>query len=253
MNLQNKFEKRISETDEKSWQKKTLIAFAIFVSLLIVAISFWYWLRSQPMSDKALQPLRKSLELNEKIFGSNYDSNNLAKTYPISKAEKKVRVNGDAGILTEENWQLKVVKKSGDTLRISLSELKKLPKTEIVFDFKCIEGWSQITHWGGVKLKDFLQHYHLENESNMKYVGLETPDKAYYVGIDIASAIHPQTILCYEMNGKTLPQNQGYPLRLIIPVKYGVKHLKRIGTMFFSNVKPHDYWAERGYDYYGGH
>ncbi|MBK5270343.1 MAG: molybdopterin-dependent oxidoreductase, partial [Bacteroidia bacterium] len=86
----------------------------------------------------------------------------------------------------------------------------------------------------------------------LKYVGLNTPDKKYYVGIDIASAMHPQTILCYEMNGQPLPLDQGYPLRLIIPVKYGIKHLKRIGTLFFANSRPPDYWYERGYDYYSG-
>ena len=86
----------------------------------------------------------------------------------------------------------------------------------------------------------------------MKYIGLETPDKAYYVGIDMKSALHPQTILCYEMNGQPLPANQGYPLRLIIPVKYGVKSLKQIGTISFSDQRPRDYWAERGYDYFSG-
>ena len=71
--------------------------------------------------------------------------------------------------------------------------------------------------------------------------------------IDMPSAIHPQTILCYEMNGQPLPKIQGAPLRLIIPVKYGIKHLKRIGTLFFSDKPPRDYWAEEGYDYYAGH
>jgi DMSO/TMAO reductase YedYZ molybdopterin-dependent catalytic subunit len=85
-----------------------------------------------------------------------------------------------------------------------------------------------------------------------KYAGLETPDKKYYVGIDKESILHPQTLLCYEMNGKTLPMDNGFPLRLIIPVKYGVKHLKRIGTIFFSENKPRDYWFEQGYDYYCG-
>ena len=86
----------------------------------------------------------------------------------------------------------------------------------------------------------------------MQYVGLNTPDKEYYVGIDTRSIMHPQTILCYEMNGEPLPMNQGAPLRLIIPVKYGIKHLKRIGTIFFSNQRPPDYWFERGYDYFSG-
>jgi DMSO/TMAO reductase YedYZ molybdopterin-dependent catalytic subunit len=66
-------------------------------------------------------------------------------------------------------------------------------------------------------------------------------------------AMHPQTLLCYEMNGKPLPMDQGYPLRLIIPVKYGIKSIKRIGSIYFSDQRPADYWAERGYDYYSGH
>ncbi|MFX6918883.1 molybdopterin-dependent oxidoreductase, partial [Acinetobacter baumannii] len=72
------------------------------------------------------------------------------------------------------------------------------------------------------------------------------------VGIDMPSMMHPQTILCFELNGKPLPMDQGYPLRLIIPVKYGVKNIKRIGTISFHNDRPADYWAERGYDYYTG-
>jgi DMSO/TMAO reductase YedYZ molybdopterin-dependent catalytic subunit len=148
--------------------------------------------------------------------------------------------------------KLQVVKNPGDTLFITLAEIKALPKTEIIFDFKCIEGWSQVTHWGGVKFSDFVKKYNLSSQSAMEYVGLNTPDKKYYVGIDTRSILHPQTILCYEMNGKPLPLNQGYPLRLIIPVKYGIKHLKRIGTIFFSNTKPKDYWYEKGYDYYSG-
>ena len=149
-------------------------------------------------------------------------------------------------------WQLAVVKSDGDTLLLNLDDIKKLPKTEIVFNFKCIEGWSQKTWWGGVKFSDFLKHYNLDKEANLKYVGLSTPDEEYYVGIDMPSAMHQQTLLCYELNGEPLPMNQGYPLRLIIPVKYGIKSIKRIGTMYFSNQRPPDYWAERGYDYYSG-
>jgi len=86
----------------------------------------------------------------------------------------------------------------------------------------------------------------------MNYAGMETPDKRYYVGLDMPSMMHPQTILCYEMNGKPLPMNQGYPLRLMTTVKYGIKDLKRIQTIFFSNERPRDYWYERGYDYFSG-
>ena len=86
-----------------------------------------------------------------------------------------------------------------------------------------------------------------------RYVMLSTPDGAYYVGLDIESALHPQTLLCYEMNGQPLTRGHGAPLRLAIPVKYGIKNIKRIGTIRFTDERPADYWAERGYDWYAGH
>lgn len=83
-------------------------------------------------------------------------------------------------------------------------------------------------------------------------MGLETPNGMYYVGLDMDSVLHPQTLLAYEMNDKPLTIDHGAPLRLIVPVKYGIKCLKRIGTIYFSNERPRDYWAEQGYDYYSG-
>ena len=87
----------------------------------------------------------------------------------------------------------------------------------------------------------------------LRYVKMSTPDGAYYVGLDVASALHPQTLLCYEMNGDPLSPAHGRPLRLAIPVKYGIKNIKRIGTIAFTDARPTDYWAERGYDWYAGH
>jgi DMSO/TMAO reductase YedYZ molybdopterin-dependent catalytic subunit len=84
-------------------------------------------------------------------------------------------------------------------------------------------------------------------------VSLETPGRGYYVGLDIESALHPQTLLAYEMNGAPLQPMHGAPLRLAIPVKYGIKNIKRIGTIRYTNVRPADFWAERGYDWYAGH
>ena len=78
------------------------------------------------------------------------------------------------------------------------------------------------------------------------------PAEDYYVGIDMPSALHPQTLLAYEMNGKTLEDRHGAPLRLVVPVKYGIKNIKRIGKIAYTNEQPADYWAEQGYDYYSG-
>ncbi len=128
----------------------------------------------------------------------------------------------------------------------------------MVTELKCIEGWSTIVHWAGARLFDFANITGLGIRADGQrdwpdYVSLETPDGAYYVGLDRASAQHPQTLLCYEMDGQPLTADHGAPLRLVIPVKYGIKNLKRIGTIRFGDIRPRDYWAERGYDWYAGH
>ena len=66
---------------------------------------------------------------------------------------------------------------------------------------------------------------------------METPDGQYYVGLDMESALHPQTLLCYEMNGKPLEPEHGAPLRLVIPVKYGIKNIKHIGKIKFTDER----------------
>ena len=236
-------------------RNKTFLSFTFFFLFIVICILGWKALHHQPIEQGVVKPLRKVLDINESVFTGMFSNEHLAKTYPASMAVARVRVNGDAGLsdgFDASSWKLQIIKSEGDTLRISMDEIKKLPKTEIIFDFKCIEGWSQVTHWGGVRFSDFIKKYGLDEQTKLQFTGLETPDKAYYVGIDMKSMMHPQTLLCYEMNNAPLPMNQGFPLRLIIPVKYGVKHLKRIGTIFFSNSRPADYWYERGYDYYCG-
>lgn len=248
------FAKFDNSTIENKIRRKTLLSFSFFGLMIFIVIVGWKNLLNQPKVDGVLKPLRTTLINNEKIVSATvYSNKNLAPTYPFEKAARQVRVNGNYGLqiaADTTNWKLKIVRKPGDTLMVTLAEIKALPKTELTYNFKCIEGWCQISNWGGVLYSVFAKKYGLPIDS--AYAGLETPDDGYYVGIDMPSMMHPQTLLCYEMNGKPLPLNQGYPLRLIIPVKYGVKNIKRIGTIFFSNSPPPDYWAERGYDYYSG-
>jgi DMSO/TMAO reductase YedYZ molybdopterin-dependent catalytic subunit len=79
-----------------------------------------------------------------------------------------------------------------------------------------------------------------------------TPDKEYYVGLDMPGAMHPQTLLAWEMGGAPLEPDHGAPLRLSMPVKYGIKNIKRIGRIEFTDKRPADYWAEQGYDWFAG-
>lgn len=238
--------------------RKTIISFAEFTALMGGGLATWFYVKNLPPDNGLLggvqPPIRDVLTANEKIFSNTFSNDHLAKTYPKSAAVKNPRVNGNLGLQSDldADWQLNITKKDSSTQTISLQQIKDLPKTEIVFDFKCIEGWSMITYWGGVKLSDFMSAFHLQNEAAMKYVGFSTPDEEYYVALDMPAALHPQTLLCYEMNGKQLTPEHGFPLRLIVPVKYGFKSLKRIGSMYFDNEKLPDYWFERGYDYYAG-
>ena len=243
-------------TVEQEIRRRTIISFSVFFICLSIGGILFACLYNEPATADGVQPtLRKGLVANEKMFSLFYSKKREAKVFKKSDAATEPRVNGDVGMdgeLDTATWRLRVARSPGDTLVLTLNDIMALPKTEVVFDFKCVEGWSQVTWWGGVRFADFLKKYNLAPQTGMSYVGLVTPDETYYAGLDMPSMLQPQTLLCYEMNGKLLPQEQGYPLRLIIPVKYGIKHLKRIGVMYFSNDKPKDYWAERGYDYFSG-
>lgn len=248
-------------TIDQKIKRRNFISFGVFGAMGATAYGGWKWLYNSPeevagVTAGAHKPLRRALNKTEIFFRRlTFNENHLVKTYPVTMAAKTVRHNEDIGADTDMDfnaWRLEVIKKDGKRLAISLDQIKALPKTDLVFDFKCVEGWDQIQHWAGLKFADFIEHFGLQEEAKMDYVGLMTPDKGYYVGLDTPSAIHPQTILAYEMNGQPLIPQHGKPLRLIIPVKYGIKNLKRIGTITFSNQRPPDYWAEQGYDYYSG-
>lgn len=249
--MKNQPEKIISN---RELNRRTVIGISFFLLFIIACIIAWFRLHDSPRESGTPKPLRSALETNEKIFSRTL-GNQLARTYSKDKAARRVRVNGREGLrsdLDTANWNLLVIRRPGDTLKLTMNDIRRLPKTEIVFDFKCIEGWSQVSYWGGVRFSDFVKAYGLNEQASLAYTGLSTPDNGYYVGIDMKSMMHPQTMLSYEMNGKPLPVGNGAPLRLIIPVKYGVKHLKRIGKIYFSNQPPPDYWYERGYDYFCG-
>jgi DMSO/TMAO reductase YedYZ molybdopterin-dependent catalytic subunit len=252
--------KDIEPYDRKKVNRRTFISSLTFLAGGALAYYGWNKLYLAPKESAAdatagaRAPLRKVLDANGRVFENAVSPNHLTRTYPKAMAAKQPRVNGDIGIQqkVEDNWKLNVVKSNTETLQVSLDELRKLPKTEFAYEFKCVEGWSQISHWGGVKFSDFVKHYGLSEQAKLAYVGMHTPDEKYYVGIDTPSAMHPQTLLCYEASGQPLSAKNGAPLRLIVPTKYGIKNLKRIGTIFFSDDRPRDYWAELGYDYFSG-
>lgn len=208
----------------------------------------WKWLRTRRPDEGEPWPLRLALEANEELTRDYFRSTRAARTFPVAAAQPG-RPNGDVGLDDEvdDTWRLRC-----NDLELPIDAVRALPRTEMVTELKCIEGWSRVHHWAGVRFRDFVARYAPEELSAGNYVSLETPDGAYYVGLDSASALHPQTLLAYEMNGRPLTREHGAPLRLVIPVKYGVKNLKRIGKIEFRSNRPPDYWTERGYDWYAG-
>jgi len=254
--------------------KRSRRSFLITGALGLAGLGGWRWLLSRPEEDGLARPLRRVLDFNGQLTTDYFQNTRLAPEFARARAQE-LRFNGDVG-LGEDNfdptaWRLTVqgyapAGTAPRTQAFSLDQIKVLPRTEQTTEFKCIEGWSTIVHWAGVRLVDFLKAYPLATASGRavadgshppadlaRYVGMTTPDEAYYVGLEIESALHPQTLLCYEMNGQPLTAEHGAPLRLVSPLKYGVKHIKRLGTIAFTDVRPRDYWAELGYDWHAGH
>ncbi len=237
-------------------------------------IGGWRWLATRRADDGIAWPLRRAHEINEQLARDYFSRMRLSPSFPRGLA-KEPRANGDIGLeddLDAASWRLTVqgladedADEREDDLQLTLDQVKALPRVEMVTELKCIEGWSTVVHWAGARFADFINTYRPATQSGkppdpqrkpedlVRYVSLETEDGSYYVGLDMESALHPQTLLCYEMNGAPLTPEHGAPLRLVIPVKYGIKNIKRIGTIRFTDRRPADYWAERGYDWYAGH
>ncbi len=246
-------------TTEQQIRRRTIQAMLGFGVASLVPFGIWKWIGSSPVEGGIPQPLRRALQSNEQIANTYFSQNHLAPTFSPEQLGRPVRENGYDGLrgpFDATAWRLNVEQPGNPSMALTLADVQAFPKQDIIYEFKCIEGWSQIQHWAGTRLSDFLEHYKLGkkpgSDERYAYMGLKTPDGHYYVGIEAAATLHPQTILAYGMDGKPLTAGHGAPLRLIIPVKYGVKNLKRIGTMWFSDTPPADFWAERGYDYHVG-
>lgn len=262
-----------SEIDEwnrqvrRRMRQQTRRSFLLWGAALAAGAGAFEWLTTRNKMGDVPWPIRKTLELNERLARGFYTDHRLSRTYNASQVSPD-RLNGDVGLDEEIDlaaWKLRVegIASGTSPLMLGLDAIRKLPRVEMTTELKCIEGWTIIVHWAGARFTDFMKvfpprtrsggAFSLDRAEDLPgYVSMATPDDGYYVGLDMESMLHPQTLLCYEQNGAPLTQEHGAPLRLVIPVKYGVKSIKRIGLIRYSNKRPADYWAERGYDWYVG-
>ncbi len=219
------------------------------------SLGVWEWINTRRTDQGIAWPLRRVLDTNEELARDFFRSRRRPTEFPVSKAVQNVRINDHIGMDDPsdlQDWKLVIqgADVDDDEVELHMEDIRKLPHVEQVTELNCIEGWTQEVHWGGARFADLAQLY--PPPEDYPYVGLETPDGEYYVGLDLESAMQPQTLLAYEMNREPLSVAHGAPLRLAIPTKYGIKNLKRIGKIFYSQERPRDYWGEQGYDWYAG-
>jgi len=136
-------------------------------------------------------------------------------------------------------------------LSLSMAEIQHLALTSMTIRHVCVEGWAAIVQWGGVRLRDIIAL--AQPKANVGYVYFKSAD-GYYESWDVASALHPQTLLAYQKNGQPLSIDNGAPLRLASPVKLGYKQSKWVTRITLVNhlLTSKGYWEDQGYEWFAG-
>lgn len=206
--------------------------------------------------------MKKVLAFDDTVAKSLYSPNHTVPTYDKSMAVTGLRNNyngqtPDPAYL--DNWHLTLKGLSnGSPVYLKQSDFNKFPFYQQVTRLVCVEGWSAITWWGGIRFADFMKAYpphpkarwvHLMSDVNLDNNGDPDP---YFVSLDIESAAHSQTLLATQWNGQPLSVEHGAPLRLIAPMKLGLKNIKAITHIEYTVNEPPDYWNQYGYSKYDG-
>ncbi len=205
-------------------------------------------------SDDAVDnALRAMLRFNDRVQAALFDPNRLAATFPASAITDPFRFNAyypEWQIRTaDDDWKLEVGGLVDNKAPWTLAGLRKLPQEEQITRHICVEGWSQIGQWSGVPLKAFLERVGADTRAG--FVNFRCFDD-YWSGLDMASCLHPQTILTLDFEQKPLTPPWGAPLRLRVPTKLGFKNPKYIQAIEVTNTNPGGYWEKQGYDWYSG-
>lgn len=147
-------------------------------------------------------------------------------------------------------WALEVGGLVRNPTRFTRPMLEALPAVSYTVKHHCVEGWTAVGTWTGVPVSAIAAM--VEPLPGARYLRFDSFDSDYFNGWDLASAMHPQTILAYAFNGRPLPVGRGAPLRLYAPVKLGYKMTKYLKAMTFTRERPGGYWEDRGYPWFAG-
>ena len=183
-----------------------------------------------------------------------FDPKRLAPEFPESMITTPFPFNAyytedEVRIVDAAGYKLEVGGLVREKRAWTLPELYALPEVSQVTRHICVEGWSAIGKWSGVRFSEFLQR--IGADLSARYVGFKCADD-YYTSIDMATALHPQTQLSFKYAGATLPPKYGFPMKLRIPTKLGFKNPKHIVALFVTNEYPGGYWEDQGYNWFSG-
>ncbi len=191
---------------------------------------------------------------NDRVQALLFDPNKLAPTYPESMVQKPPRFNAyyditDVKPVDGTRWTLELAGAIGDKRPWTVGQLAALPQQDEIIRHVCVEGWDYIGQWSGVPLGAFLKR--VGADLSAKYVSFKTADD-YPSSIDMATALHPQTLLAMQYARETLPDPFGYPLRLRTATKLGFKNPKWITAIEVSNTYTGGYWENLGFNWFSG-
>ena len=194
------------------------------------------------------------LRFNDRAQAWLFDRHRLAAEFPASAITRPPRFNAyyqeyQVRTVDPSAWRLEVSGLVDDKRAWTLAGLRTMTQHSQITRHICIEGWSQIGQWSGVRLSDFLAR--VGADTRAKYVGFKCFD-GYWTSIDMASALQPQTILALDFDGGALDPPFGAPARLRIPTKLGFKSAKNLSAVFVTNTNPGGYWENQGYNWFSG-
>jgi DMSO/TMAO reductase YedYZ molybdopterin-dependent catalytic subunit len=178
----------------------------------------------------------------------------LAPEFPESRITRPFPFNAFYGVaevpqVDAASYKLEVTGLVRERRAWTLPELYALPQVSQITRHICVEGWSAIGKWGGVRFSDFLRR--IGADLTAKYVGFRCADD-YSTSIDMPTALHPQTQLTLRFADAILPPQYGFPMKLRIPTKLGFKNPKHIVALFVTNEYPGGYWEDQGYNWFSG-
>lgn len=204
--------------------------------------------------DMADEFLRLMSGWNDRVQAALLNPHTLAPTFKPSQITRPPRFNAFydvsmAPVVDVETWRLELSGRIGHKRSWTIQQLRALPQHGQITRFVCVEGWSVIGQWSGVRLSHFLRA--INADLRARYVAFKCAD-GYYTSIDMASALHPQTILALDFLGEPLTPPFGAPVRLRIPTKLGFKNPKSIVSMEVTNIWTGGYWADQGYNWFSG-